>query len=63
MAMTIMLSKKIRTPRNALGRFPIGGDGSILFTESGAAMYVAEPSHKTRVTIAKMTERGFMLLA
>jgi hypothetical protein len=36
--MTTVLRRNRITPRNALGRFPIGGDGSMFFTESGAAM-------------------------
>ena len=56
----MMLSKNRRTPKNALGIFPIGGEGNIFVTVSGAAMYVAEPSHKTSVIRANTTERGFM---
>jgi len=55
-----MLSKNNSTPRKAVGIFPIGGEGSMFVTLEGAAMYVAEPNHNTRVIRAKTIERGFI---
>ncbi len=62
-AIMTVLNKNNKTPRNAVGRFPIGGEGRMPFMLSGAAMYVAEPNQSTRVMRAKITERGFMTSA
>lgn len=53
---TIILKRKSSTPRKAGGTPPIGGEGSILSTLGGAAMYVADPNHNTRTIIAKIAE-------
>ncbi len=59
-AITIMLRRNNKTPRKAVGMLPMGGDGSILVTEEGAAMYVEDPNQSTNVIRAKTIERGFI---